>query len=229
KDDILTNTSHELRTPLNGIIGISESMLLGATSDLSEEAKDNLQLVVNCGLRLSHLVDDILDLHKLKSNAIQLHTQAIDIRSAVDVTLAMSKPLVKDKEILLLNQVPSNLPPVEADDERLQQILFNLIGNAIKFTPSGSVKVTATLNNAFIKIRVIDSGIGIPPNRQTVIFESFRQLDSSTTREYGGSGLGLSITKRLVELHAGTISVTSEINQGATFTFSLPVSPTSLQ
>ena len=170
-----------------------------------------------------------LDFHKVKSNAIHLHTQAIDIRFAVDKTLAMSKPLAKNKQIELLNQVPLNLPPVEADDARLQQILFNLIGNAIKFTPSGCVKVTAKLDKSFVKINVIDSGIGIPPNRQTAIFESFRQLDSSTTREYEGLGLGLSISKKLIEKHSGTISVTSEINQGATFTFSLPVSLKSLE
>jgi len=228
KDDILTNTSHELKTPLNGILGISESMLQGVDGDLSEEVKGNLELVVSCSLRLSHLVNDILDLHQVKSNAIKLHTQAIDIRSAVDMTIAMSMPLAKDKPITLLNQVPLNLPPVEADDARLQQILFNLIGNAIKFTASGKVKVTATLNNSFVKIQVIDSGIGIPVNKQRAIFESFRQLDSSSTREYEGLGLGLSISKKLIELHAGTISVTSEINQGATFTFSLPVSLNSM-
>jgi len=228
KDDILTNTSHELRTPLNGILGISESMLHGVDDDLSEESKSNLQLIVDCSVRLSHLINDILDLHQVKSDAIQLHTQAIDIFYAVDKTLAMSKPLAKDKQIELLNQVPENLPPVEADDARLQQILFNLIGNAIKFTASGCIKVTAaldtTLDKPFVKINVIDSGIGIPLNRQNAIFESFLQLDSSTTREYEGLGLGLSISKKLIELHDGSIDVTSEINQGATFTFSLPVS-----
>ena len=228
KDDILTNTSHELRTPLNGILGISELILQGAAGDLSEEAKGNLQLIVNCSLRLSHLINDILDLHKVKSDVIRLNTQAIDIRSAVDVTLAMSKTLVKGKQIELLNQVPSNLPPIEADDARLQQILFNLIGNAIKFTPSGTVKVTAILESSFVKIKVTDSGIGIPLNKQKAIFESFRQLDSSASREYEGLGLGLSISKRLIDLHGGTISVSSEINQGASFIFSLPVSQSSL-
>jgi len=229
KDDILTNTSHELRTPLGGILGLSESMLYEDSSEVSEEVKGNLQLIVNCGLRLSHLINDLLDFQSVKLNAIKLHTQAIDIRLAVDTTLAMLNILVKDKEIQLLNQVSSNLPPVEADDSRLQQILFNLIGNAIKFTPSGFVKVTAELDNKFVKISIIDSGIGIPLNRQTDIFESFRQLDSSATREYQGIGLGLSISKKLIERHSGTISVTSDINQGSIFTFSLPVSLKSLQ
>ena len=243
KDDFLANTSHELRTPLNGIIGITQSMLDGATGKLSEPQHNNLSMVVTSGNRLSNLVNDILDFSKLKNKNLELQLRSVGLRSITEVVLTVSKTLIVGKDLQLVNAVPDDLPLVYADENRLQQILYNLIGNGIKFTESGSVEVSASLcnregttnlfsngdkgqaiDNQQIAISVRDTGIGIPSESLDRIFESFEQEDGSTERKYGGTGIGLTVTKQLVELHGGTISVESEVGVGSRFTFTLPIS-----
>ncbi|MGK5093969.1 pentapeptide repeat-containing protein [Deltaproteobacteria bacterium TL4] len=224
KDEFLANTSHELRTPLNGIIGIGESMMEGATGPLTEVQIVNLAMITASGRRLTHLVNDLLDFSKLKHRKIELSLKPVGIREVTEVVMLLSKPLIGTKNLKLINAVGSELPPVDADENRLQQIMQNMIANAIKFTDQGTVTVSAEIIEPYLKIEVTDTGIGIPKGQLNRIFESFEQGDGSTSRKYGGTGLGLSITKQLVELHGGNIRVISEEGQGSTFLITLPLS-----
>ncbi|MDR1915375.1 MAG: response regulator [Synergistaceae bacterium] len=224
KDEFLANTSHELRTPINGIIGIVESMIDGATGSLTEEQKYNLAIVSNSGKRLSNMINDILDFTKLKNKEIVLQIKPIDLKTIVDTVIVLSKPLIRGKSISLVNEIDSSMAVISADENRIQQILYNLIGNAIKFTEKGQIRVSATIVDGMAAVSVEDTGIGIPEDKFDRIFESFEQADGSTAREYGGTGLGLSITKKIVELHGGTITVESRLGKGSKFTFTLPVS-----
>ncbi|MBW4682562.1 MAG: response regulator [Microcoleus vaginatus WJT46-NPBG5] len=240
KDEFLANTSHELRTPLNGIIGIAESLIDGATGQLPAATTANLSLIASSGRRLSRLINDILDFSKLRHKNLELQLKPVDLRAIVHVVLTLSQPLITKKNLQLVNAIPVALPPVEADEDRLQQILHNLVGNAIKFTPSGTITLSAgivntqpseatdnnplTTDNGQIAITISDTGIGIPEDKFESIFESFEQAEGSSAREYGGTGLGLAITKKLVELHGGEISVKSQLGEGSQFTFTLPIS-----
>ncbi|AFY57849.1 signal transduction histidine kinase [Rivularia sp. PCC 7116] len=229
KDEFLANTSHELRTPLNGMIGLAESMIDGATGEITNLQQKNLLMIANSGHRLLELVNDILDFAKLKNQGLELQQKAVGIHSLVDVVLTFSQSLVGKKELQLINSVPDNLPLAYADEHRLEQILFNIIGNSIKFTESGRVEVVASEDKGKLTITISDTGIGIPPEKHEKIFESFEQADGSTSREYGGTGLGLAVTKQLVELHGGTIWVDSEVGKGSSFSFTLPVINTKIQ
>ncbi len=223
KDEFLANTSHELRTPLNGIIGIAESLIDGAAGALSAEQKYNLSMVVSSGGRLANLVNDILDFAKLKHQGLELQRQAVNIRALTEIVLALSHHLVGSKSLQLKNNIDLNMPPVYVDEQRVGQIMHNLIGNAIKFSEAGEVTVSALVQDNMLAITISDTGIGIASDKFETIFKSFEQADASTTRAYGGTGLGLSISKQLVELHQGTISVESQVGQGSHFTFTLPL------
>ncbi len=223
KDEFLANTSHELRTPLNGIIGVAESLIDGAAGTLELKAKQNLKLIVSSGRRLYSLINDILDFSKLKNNDLVLQKSAVDIREMVSIVLTIIKATMPEKEIELINSIPGNSPFVEADENRLQQILYNLVGNGVKFIHKGYVRVSSELQNNRMEIRVEDTGIGIASGRLEAIFKNFQQEDGSVSREYGGTGLGLSISKKLVELHGSDIKVTSEPGKGSTFSFTLPL------
>ncbi|WP_081693655.1 SpoIIE family protein phosphatase [Planktothrix agardhii] len=227
KDEFLANTSHELRTPLNGIIGIAESLIDGATGDLSPQTNGNLAMIAASGRRLSSLVGDILDFSKLRHQNIELELRPLDIRAIVDAVCILSQHLITHKNLHIINRISVDFPLAEADENRLQQIFYNLIGNAIKFTPEGIVEISAIIlpkgNKSQIAITISDTGIGIPTNKLDRIFESFEQGEGSTAREYGGTGLGLTITKQLIELHRGEITVESEMGIGSRFTFTLPI------
>lgn len=223
KDAFLANTSHELRTPLNGIIGLSESLLDGSAGRLPPRASQDLATVVTSGRRLANLVNDILDLSKLKEHSIVLNRQPLSMRYMADSVLSLSKPIAKDKGIRLVNNVADDLPCVDADENRLMQILHNLVGNAVKFTSEGSVTLSAHRDYEDIVIEVIDTGIGIEQSQIARIFESFEQVENDDTRLHGGTGLGLSITRQLLALHGAEISVESTVNKGSTFSFRLPV------
>ena len=224
KDEFLANTSHELRTPLNGIIGLSESLKDGAAGKMNTKAIENLDMIANSGKRLAHLVNDILDFSKLKNSDLELSLSPVDLHAITRVVLKLSAPLIDDKDLQLESEIGPEIPMVEADENRLQQILHNLLGNAIKFTKAGIVKISAQHKKDRVFIAISDTGIGIPKERLEAIFESFEQGDGSTAREFGGTGLGLSVTKQLVELHGGNIEVSSEVGKGSVFTFSLPAS-----
>ena len=252
KDEFLANTSHELRTPLNGIIGIAESLVDGATGALPEKTVSNLALIVSSGRRLSNLVNDILDFSKLSHNNMELEIKPIGMREITEVVLTLSQPLVGKKTLELINAISPEVPLVDADENRMQQILHNIIGNAIKFTEKGTVKVSAEVVNSSsellqegytkivqsnelstqnqqLAITVADTGIGIPADKLERIFGAFEQGDGSTAREYGGTGLGLAVTKQLVELHQGEIWVASTVGEGSKFIFTLPISQNQVQ
>ncbi len=217
KDEFLANTSHELRTPLNGIIGLAESLLDGVTGALPEPTRRNLSMIAGSGRRLAHLVDDILDFSKLKNHQIELNIQAVSLREVADIVLTLMAPLVKGKEVELINRIPDTLPEVAGDENRLQQVLHNLVGNAVKFTDHGSVTVSASRDGEQVELRVTDTGIGIPADQLEKVFEGFEQADASSARQYGGTGLGLTITRQLVELHGGEVHLRpAETEQGGT-------------
>ncbi|NEO99009.1 MAG: response regulator [Symploca sp. SIO2E9] len=256
KDEFLANTSHELKTPLNGIIGIAESLIDGATGKLSQPTVSNLELIVSSGQRLSQLVNDLLDFSQLKHKQLELNTKPVGMREITNVVLTLCQPLVGNKPLQLINKIGRELPPVDADENRVQQILYNLVGNAIKFTASGTVEVSATVidssltnstpsvspssqnqevrkkaktkqlltNSHYLEITVADTGIGIEADKLERIFQSFEQADGSISREYGGAGLGLAVTKQLVKLHGGNIHAESTPGVGSRFIFTLPLS-----
>lgn len=229
KDEFLANTSHELRTPLNGIIGIAESLMDEVTGSLPQATRFNLSLIVSSGRRLATLVNDILDFSKLKHETIELQLKPVEMRSLAEVVLTLCQPLIGQKKLQLINRISPDLPAVNADENRMQQILHNLVGNAIKFTDSGLIEISAELTgegnpNSQMAITISDTGIGIPEDKHDRIFESFEQADGTTARQYGGTGLGLAITKTLVELHGGKIAVESTLGVGSRFTFTLPLS-----
>ena len=226
KDEFLANTSHELRTPLNGIIGIGQSMLDGATGALSEEQQRNLGMVVASGRRLANLVNDILDFSKLRHETVELHRRPTDLHALTEFVLAISRTLVGKRALRLFNRIDAQIALVEVDEDRAQQILFNLIGNAVKFTQAGAVEVSAKVRDQWLDLTVSDTGPGIGADRLETIFESFSQGDGSVARQQGGTGLGLAISRQLAELHGGSISVTSEVGVGSHFTLSLPLSLT---
>jgi signal transduction histidine kinase len=224
KDEFLANTSHELRTPLNGIIGLAESLIDGVSGDLPDKTKQNLYMIVTSGKRLSVLVNEILDFSQLKHKQLDLQLKSVPLREIVELVFMLSQPLIVNKSVKLINKIAADLPPALADENRLQQILHNLIGNAMKFTETGSIEVSATVDEKQLIITVADTGIGIAADKLNTIFESFEQADSGTARKYGGTGLGLAVTKQLVELHGGKIWVKSREAIGSKFIFSLNIS-----
>ena len=222
KDQFLANTSHELRTPLNGIIGISESLLDRSQQLSASEIQENLSMVVSSGKRLANLVNDLLDFSKLKNQDLALQEKSIDLYALCEYVLKMFSPLVRGKKIELINRIPKDFPAIRGDENRLIQVLNNLIGNSIKFTSEGHVALSVNKRGDWAELAVSDTGIGIPQSKQDVIFQEFEQGDGSISREFAGTGLGLSISKRLVELHNGKMWVESEMGKGSTFFFTLP-------
>jgi signal transduction histidine kinase len=226
KSEFLTSMSHELRTPLNSIIGFADVLLQGIDGELNDMALNDIQLIHNSGKHLLALINDILDLSKIEAGKMELVREAVDIKDVAYAVLASSQSLVKDKPVEIITDVSDMLPPVYADKLRLNQILLNLVSNAAKFTHEGSITIKASLNPRkldMMTISVVDTGIGIPADKLSTIFERFRQADSSTTRKYGGTGLGLAICKQLVEMHGGTLIVRSEEGIGSEFSFSIPL------
>ena len=224
KNEFLSNTSHEIRTPLNGIIGIAESLIDGVTGPLPKNALSNLSMIASSGRRLSNLVNDILDFSKLKENVMELPVHPVDMHVVTDVVLTLAQPLVGKKTMVLVNTIDPEAPLIDGDENRMQQVMLNLVGNAIKFTETGTVEVSAQVNGDVMEFTVADTGIGIPQDKFDLIFESFEQGDGSVSREYGGTGLGLAVTKQLVELYGGSVRVESVLGQGSRFIFTLPIS-----
>ncbi|WP_217587179.1 ATP-binding protein [Lentibacillus saliphilus] len=223
KDEFLAVTSHELRTPLYGMIGIAESLRDGIAGKASTEMKEQLSMLITSGNRLTHLVNDILDFSKLKYDALELQLKPVYVEAIVDIVITVSKPLIKNKPIKLIKNLDETLPPVFADENRLQQILYNLLDNAIKYTDNGTITITATVTDGGMQISVSDTGKGIPERERKNIFNPFQQVDHSISRSVGGTGIGLSITKRLVDLHGGRLTVDSKLGKGSTFSVMLPI------
>lgn len=224
KTEFLANTSHELRTPLNGIIGIADALMEGIAGEPAPKVKTHLGLISVSAKRLSHLVNDLLDFSMIQKQKLILRRKSVVLQQIVDAVFEMSILLANKKSIRLISDIPEDIPPVYADENRLIQILYNLVHNAVKFTNQGDVRIRATLgDDQMVEISVIDTGIGIHEDFHEKIFSSFEQVDGSTARRYGGAGLGLSITRSLLEAHGSNIQVYSEPEKGARFVFHLPV------
>ncbi len=224
KSQFLANMSHELRTPLNSIIGYSEILLDGDDGELTHEAVEDVSTIYNGGKHLLAIINDILDLAKIESGQMTMDLQQIELRTVVEELVQTSQVLVKNKPVTLTVVEECEVPAVAADKLRLRQIITNLVSNAVKFTEQGSVTVSYGLVNereAFIK--VADTGIGLKQENLSQIFEQFSQVDGSSTRRAGGTGLGLTISRHFVHMQGGEIYVESEVDQGSTFWFTLPM------
>lgn len=221
KDDFLANVTHELKTPLHGIVGIAESLLDQPEERLKANLQQNLRMIASSGRRLGNLVNDILDFSLLKNKSLKLSKKPINIWAVAEFVLNIHQNLLTGKSIVLRNLVPRGIRLI-ADEDRLIQIMHNLIGNAVKFTASGFVEVSVEQKGDYFFIHVRDTGVGISRENWERIFEEFEQADSSISRIYGGTGLGLYITKQLVKLHGGQIFLHSQEGKGSTFTFTLP-------
>jgi PAS domain S-box-containing protein len=225
KNEFLASMSHELRTPLNSIIGYAEVMLDGVDGELPDEAMEDVQAIYDSGKHLLSMINDILDLAKIEAERLELDRAALPLAVVVDEVQRATAILVKDKPVEIKVELPAELPSIYADHVRLRQILNNLVSNAVKFTSEGYVRITAqhVPDERAVMVSVEDTGIGIAPEHVEVVFERFRQVDGSSSRRAGGTGLGLNITKRLVEMHGGRIWVESELGKGSKFSFTMPV------
>ncbi|MGD1991821.1 MAG: GAF domain-containing protein [Anaerolineae bacterium] len=223
KSQFLANMSHELRTPLNSIIGFSRVILKGIDGPLTDMQRQDLEAIYTSGQHLLGLINDILDISKIEAGKMELAFEPVRLDEIVNGVLSTAVALVKDKPIELQQSLPDDLPEVIGDQRRIRQILLNLIGNAAKFTEDGFIRVSAEADDTYVTFAVADSGIGIPSQKRGTIFEAFTQVDASATRKYQGTGLGLTVTRSLVELHGGRIWVESEVDVGSTFFFTLPI------
>lgn len=228
KSDFMATMSHELRTPLNSILGFSD--VLGSIDSLDSKQKRFVQNIQKSGRLLLEMINNVLDLAKVESGKMELRLTSFDVRRVIGAQCDMARPLSEKKNIDLLEEIQPDLPPMHQDQGRIQQVLNNLLSNAIKFTPEGGrIKVVARCDDkGWLAIQVIDTGVGIAEEDQQAIFEKFRQGTTSMpggdamTREYGGSGLGLSICRELCNLLGGEVTVRSELGTGSTFTVRLP-------
>lgn len=231
KADFLATTSHELRTPLTSIIGFSRILVDGYVSDPTEQ-RDLLADVHRSALHLLSLVDDILDLSRVEAGRLDMTIEPVDLTALIAEVTAFTKVQADEKGLALLTEVQATLPPVRADRFRMRQILLNVIGNAIKFTEHGEIRIIAAAtdsDSAQVRVDVADTGIGIAPDKQPLLFEKFRQIDTSHTRKHGGSGLGLAISKALIDRMGGRIQLRSAgQGMGTTVTLVVPVASEAL-
>jgi signal transduction histidine kinase len=225
KDQFLSNISHELRTPLNSIIGFTDLLLTADLGSLSEQQRDFLETVARNGRHLLELINELLDLQRIAAGRMELRPEPIALAGLLDETTGSVHAQAQKRGHALVVEPPPPDLRVLADRGRIRQVLLNLLSNAIKFTPDGgriTVAAAAVNGAATARVAVTDSGIGIAPDDQAKLFQEFVQLDASASRKYEGTGLGLALSRRLIELHGGTIGVDSEVGRGSTFWFTLP-------
>ncbi len=228
KSQFLATVTHELRTPLHSIISYGGLILEGfVDGELTQEQHDHLQLMVDRAEDLSHLVNDMLDLSKIEADHLEVKVEPLTLEKSLSDVISQLKPLADTKGLSLYLETEQHLPQVLADGHRIRQIVLNMVSNALKFTEKGEVRISCAFlkNYDLVRVSVHDTGIGISPAALDYIFEAFRQADGSTTRQFGGTGLGLTIARKLIELQGGEVAVESTVGQGSTFSFTLPVVP----
>lgn len=226
KSQFLATVTHELRTPLHSIISYGALILEGfVEGELTTEQEEYIQFIVRRAEDLSRLVDDMLDLSKIEADRLEVKIEPLMLESSLTEAVNQLKPMANNKGLYLTLEMDDSLPLVMADSHRIRQVVINLVSNALKFTEKGGVTIRCTLLERFdmLHISVSDTGIGISPAALDYIFEAFRQADGSTTRQFGGTGLGLTIARKLIELQGGEVSVESIVGRGSTFSFTLPV------
>ena len=222
KSEFLASMSHELRTPLNSIIGFTGVLRQQIPGPLNEEQIKQLGMVANSARHLLHLVDEILDLSRIEAGRVEVHPEWLDLHELTADALRSLAPAAQRKSLALVNDVPSDLK-IHSDRKLVLQVLLNLLSNAVKFTSAGQVKAAGSRMGDRAEIAISDTGIGIKAEQLPMLFEAFRQLEGSSRKRYEGTGLGLHLSRRLLELLGGSIRVRSEYGKGSEFTFSLPI------
>jgi len=223
KSQFLANMSHELRTPLNAILGYTELILDGIYGEPPEKIREVLKRLEMSGRHLLSLINAVLDLSKIEAGQLTLSLTAYSMKDVVQTVLAGVESLAAEKQLALKTSLPPDLPPGKGDERQITQVLLNLVGNAIKFTETGEVRVDVASGDGAFTVSVADTGPGIAPADQERIFQEFQQADGPGARKKGGTGLGLAIAKRIIEMHGGRIWLESKPGEGSTFRFTLPV------
>jgi signal transduction histidine kinase len=223
KSEFLAKMSHQLRTPLTAIIGFCEVLTQGMDGELNRDQAQDVADIHKSGLVLLELVNDILDLSKIEAGKVEIAHEEVDLPSVVDQVISSMHQIAETKALRLTSELSSGARRVMGDPVRVREILTNLVSNAIKFTPTGSVAIRSMPAGAMAEISVLDTGIGIEPGAHERIFEEFRQANDGVSRTYGGTGLGLAIARKLVELQGGQMGLESEPGKGSRFWFTLPI------
>ncbi|HBA41269.1 MAG TPA: hypothetical protein DCZ05_16585 [Deltaproteobacteria bacterium] len=225
KAQFFANVTHELRTPLHAIMGFTRLVLRNTEGQLPELHRGDLQKVLMSAEQLLNLINGVLDLSKIEAGRMEIFPEAFRLDEVIHVAMSTVDPMLNDGQIYLTAKIASDIPPMRTDREKLKQILLNLLSNAAKFTEKGEIGISVWKEDGSVKLVVSDTGIGMRKEALDYIFEEFRQVDPSSTRKYGGSGLGLTIVKRLIGLLGGDIHVESELGKGSKFTVTLPINP----
>ena len=223
KSEFLANMSHELRTPLNAILGYTELIIDNIYGDVPDKIQEVLERVEKNGRHLLNLINDVLDLSKIEAGRLTLSLNEYSMQDIIQTVFTAVEALAAEKNLDLKIKILGVLNTGKGDEQRIAQVILNLLGNAIKFTEQGKIEVEATISNESFLVSITDTGPGLSEPDQKRIFEEFRQADASSTRVKGGTGLGLSISKKIVEMHGGRIWVDSNLGKGSTFSFTLPI------
>jgi signal transduction histidine kinase len=225
KSEFLANMSHELRTPLNAIIGFSEVLDDRMFGELNDKQAEYVRVILTSGRHLLSLINDILDLSKVEAGRMELDLGTFNLRTALENALTLVRERAMRHGLTLDLAIDETLEDIVADERKFKQVLLNLLSNAVKFTPEGGrIDVRAVPANGTVEVSVTDTGVGIAPEDREAIFEEFRQV-GQTERKREGTGLGLALARKFVELHGGRLWVKSEVGRGSTFTFTIPASP----
>jgi signal transduction histidine kinase len=222
KSAFISNISHEIRTPLNAVLSLSQLMREGAAGPITSEQGRYLDVIQRSGQSVLNLLSDIIDLANLENKSLEARSEEISAAIVTETALAALLPLAQAKKLAVSIEFPENLPRARGDSHRLGQVVSQLVGNAIKFTESGSIKISGEARGKFVAISVSDTGIGVPEDAITRIFDGFYQVDHRLGRRHQGAGIGLTLVDRLVRLMGGEITVRSTVGAGSTFTFTVP-------
>ena len=228
KSEFLANMSHELRTPLNAIIGFSDVLLEETFGELKDKQQQYIGIILESGRHLLSLINDILDLSKIEAGRMELEPADFDLPGAIDNALTLVRERAGRRGITLGRAIDEHVGMIRADERKVKQVLLNLLSNALKFTPEGGrIDVRTAVRERLVEVSVADTGVGIAPEDQEAVFEEFRQVGTAD-KKVEGTGLGLALSRKFIELHGGRISVKSLVGAGSTFTFTIPVRRSSL-